>query len=66
MSLGLLEHLERLTSQESGECEGVELETIGQERRLHFKQNLTVQFNNRTSQVGTVWVSRSTRFGLPY
>lgn len=48
----LLSHLDS-----DAECEGVELEVLDRERRLHFRQNLTVEFNNGSTQTLPLYAS---------
>lgn len=57
----LLGYAETLSVSEAGEeheeHEDIELEEQGTERKLHFKQELLVEFNNKSVQVSTCTVS---------
>ena len=51
VSMDLLGYLESFGSDSEEKPEGVELEENEDERKLHFKQDLLLEFNNGSSQV---------------
>lgn len=51
----LLHLAELLTAGEDAQREDVKLETRKHERRLHFKQDLIIQFSNNTIQVNSIF-----------